>query len=100
MIQSTNDSISSCGAVQSSETTFSHIEITGIFQNNDTLIMPSSIDSSLLPLMNWTYDEYYHKHVVHVTISLDVPTENVVTFGLYSRVFGRDGLVNNRSDIQ
>ncbi|KYN09055.1 PREDICTED: vanin-like protein 2 [Trachymyrmex cornetzi] len=93
IIQCSNNSISSCGSVQKSETVFNTIYITAKFDNPKTsLIMPSTLNSNLLPLNNedWkftTVDFFTENDRLHVTISLSNPTDNLVTFGIYSRPF-------------
>ncbi|XP_012278743.1 vanin-like protein 1 [Orussus abietinus] len=91
LVQCRNDSIVSCGEVGSSDTAFKSITITGTFENDKrVLVMPSTVGSDLLPLRDWTYEEHKHESHVHVTISLNVTTKNVVTFGLYSRNYKDD----------
>lgn len=89
IIQCSNNSISSCGSVQESKTEFSSIEIAATFHDyQNTLIIPSTLRSDLLPLSeNWTYHEHVHDDHVHVNIVLNGNTNNLVTFGLYSRYF-------------
>lgn len=91
IIQCSNDSISSCGSVQKSETVFSSIEITAtIHDYRNTLIMPSTLRSDLLPFFeNWTFYEHFHDDHVHIDMVLNNNTNNLVTFGIYSRYFGK-----------
>ncbi|XP_029156556.1 vanin-like protein 1 [Nylanderia fulva] len=92
IIQCSNDAISSCGSVQESKTTFGNIEVTATFHDyKNLLIMPSTLRSDLLPLSkNWTYDEHVHDDHVHVNMFLDNSTNNLITFGIYSRYFKSD----------
>lgn len=88
IVQCENNLLSSCGFVQKSETIFNNIKISATFDNyKNLLIMPSTLNSELLPLGNWTFDEHFHNEHVHITISLDNDTSNLVTFGLYARNF-------------
>ncbi|KAG5308383.1 VNNL1 protein, partial [Acromyrmex insinuator] len=93
IIQCSNNSVSSCNSVQKSETVFNTIYITAKFDNLKTnLIMPSTLNSNLLPLNNedWKFsvvDFFTKNDRLHVTISLNNPTDNLVTFGIYSRPF-------------
>lgn len=95
IVQCSNNSISSCGAVQESETVFGNIEITTSFRDyKNTLIMPSTLNSELLPLTNWTYDERFHNDYVNITMSLSNDTNNLLTFGIYSRYFDKKDNTN------
>ncbi|XP_011255058.1 vanin-like protein 1 [Camponotus floridanus] len=87
IIQCSNESISSCGSVQKSKTVFRSIEIAATFHDyQNILIMPSTLNSDLFPLSeNWTYDEHVHNDHVHISMNLNNNTNNLVTFGIYSR---------------
>ncbi|XP_018354299.1 PREDICTED: vanin-like protein 2 [Trachymyrmex septentrionalis] len=93
IIQCLNNSVSSCGSVQKSETVFNTIYITAKFDNPKTnLIMPSTLNPNLLPLNNedWKFsvvDFFTENDRLHVTIYLNNPIDNLVTFGIYSRLF-------------
>lgn len=96
IIQCSNNSVSSCGAVQKSKTVFNIIYITAKFDNLKTsLIMPSTLNPNLLPLNNedWKFnvvDLFTENDRLHVTMSLNNPTDNLVTFGIYSRLFNNN----------
>lgn len=92
IIQCSSDLISSCGSVQESKTVFGNIELMATFYDyKNILIMPSTLRSNLLPLSeNWTYDEHTHDDHVHISMSLDNNTNNLITFGIYSRYFKSD----------
>ncbi|CAL1687896.1 unnamed protein product [Lasius platythorax] len=92
IIQCSNDVISSCGSVQESKTVFSNIEIAATFHDyKNILVMPSTLRSDLLPLSeNWTYNEHTHDDHVHISMSLDNNTNNLITFGIYSRYFDKN----------
>lgn len=100
IIQCSNDSISSCGSVQESKTVFSNITIAATFHDyQNTLIMPSTLRSDFLPLSkNWTYHEHVHNDHVHVNMVLNGNTNNLVTFGLYSRYFYKSNANRAASD--
>ncbi|KYM88556.1 Vanin-like protein 1 [Atta colombica] len=93
IIQCSNNSVSSCNSVQKSETVFNTIYITAKFDNPKiNLIMPSTLNPNLLPLNNadWKFsviDFFTENDPLHVTISLNNPIDNLVTFGIYSRSF-------------
>lgn len=97
IVQCLNDSVSSCGSVQDSKTVFSRIEIdTTFYDYKNILIMPSTLRSDLLPLSeNWTYNEHTHDDHVHISMLLNNNTNNLTTFGIYSRYFNK----NNASRI-
>lgn len=91
IIQCSNDSVSSCGSVQKSEMIFSNIEIAATFHDyKNNLIMPSTLNPDLLPLKNWTFNEHTHDDHVHVNMFLNNNTNNLVTFGIYSRNFNKN----------
>lgn len=95
VIQCSNDSIASCASIHDSETNFTTIEISGKFENyKELLIMPVTLRSSLLPLETFGYHEHAHDNHIHLTMSLSEPTRNLLSFGIYSRDFSRDGDVN------
>lgn len=88
-----NDTISSCGYLDESETRFDTITINATYPNyEDVLVFSSSVGANLFPLANWTYEERYENKKVHITASLGTPSKNVVTCGLVARDFSRDGL--------
>ncbi|XP_012541929.1 vanin-like protein 1 [Monomorium pharaonis] len=88
IVQCSSDSILSCGSVQESNTVFSNIEIVAKFHNyKNNLIMPSTLGSDLLPLKDWTFNEYTHDNNINVNMFLNNDTNNLVTFGIYSRDF-------------
>lgn len=88
LIQCSNDSVSSCGSAQESEMIFSNIEIMTTFHHyKNNLIMPSTLNPDLLPLKNWIFDKHIHDDHVHVHMILNNNTNNVVTFGIYTRDF-------------
>lgn len=85
---SSNNSTSD--SMHKSETIFSDIKITATFKNyKNVLIIPSTLNSDLLPLSHWTYKQHVHGNDVTVTMSLN-STKHLVTFGLYSRNFFAD----------
>ncbi|XP_072752452.1 vanin-like protein 1 [Anoplolepis gracilipes] len=92
IIQCLNDSISSCCSIQESKTIFSNIEIAATFHNyKDILVMPSTLRSNLIPLSenSWTYNEDIHDDHVHINMLLNSNTNNLTTFGIYSRYFDK-----------
>lgn len=95
VIQCLNNSISSCGSTQNSKTIFSNIGITATFHDyKNLLIMPSTLNSKLLTLTNWTYDEHTHDDHVHINMLLDNSMDNIVTFGVYSIHFNKNKASN------
>jgi len=88
LIQCLNDSVSSCGSVQESGMVFSNIEIMATFHDyNNSLIMPSTTNPNFLPLKGWTFNDHTHDDHVHINMYLNNHTNNLVTFGIYSRNF-------------
>ncbi|XP_025993534.2 vanin-like protein 1 [Solenopsis invicta] len=94
IIQCSNDSVSSCGSLQESEVVFGNIEIEATFENYENiLIMPSTLNSNLLPLKNWTFYELTRDDYVslkYVSMSLKNNINNLVTFGIFSRNFNTE----------
>ncbi|KAL6266517.1 hypothetical protein P5V15_003365 [Pogonomyrmex californicus] len=98
VIQCLNDSISSCGSVQKSETVFNNIEITTTIHDYENhLIMPSTLNADIFPLKDWTFDERIQDNDVHVNIFLNNNTNNLVTFGIYVRNFNKNN--SNRTSF-
>ncbi|KAL6266516.1 hypothetical protein P5V15_003364 [Pogonomyrmex californicus] len=97
IIQCSNDSISSCVSVQKSETVFNNIEITAtIHDYKNHLIMPSTLNTDIFPLKDWTFNQHIHNDHVHISMSLNNNnTKNLVTFGIFSRNFNTNNA--NRS---
>jgi len=105
IIQCSNNSVSSCNSVQKSETVFNTIYITAKFDNPKiNLIMPSTLNPNLFPLNNadWKFsvvDFFTENDPLHVTISLNNPIDNLVTFGIYSRPFNTNSANRTSFDI-
>lgn len=98
IIQCSSNAQESCGSVEKSSTLFEKLKITAEFQNDkNLLIMPSTLNSNLLPVNNWTYSENVHGDDMSVTISLNKKTDNIVTFGLYLRNFSTDQTILNEN---
>lgn len=91
VVQCSNDTIESCGSVVNSETTFNAISISGKFdESKNSLIMPNTLNNLLMPLSNWTYEEYSHNDHKHVFIHSNKSITNPVTFGVYCRDYDKD----------
>lgn len=91
IVQCLNNSVSSCGSVQKSETIFNNIEITATFHDyKNSLIMPSVLNPDLLPLKGWTFLDHTHHDHMHVNMFSNKRTNNLVTFGIYSRNFNQN----------
>lgn len=91
LIQCSDDSIDFCGFIGQSNTTFSALSITARFNDYPKiLVMPSVLNSSLLPFEQWSYIEHTYEKQTNVTIALNEPTKNIVTFGIYVRDFEKD----------
>lgn len=98
IIQCLNDEISSCGSVQKSKTVFRRIEVMATFRKN-FLIMPSTLRSDLLPFFeNWVYDELDFVDRVITYMHLHDDTNNLATFGIYSRYFDKSNANRAVSD--
>ncbi|XP_006622731.1 vanin-like protein 1 [Apis dorsata] len=91
LIQCSNDSIRSCGFIGQSNITFFPLSITARFNDYPKiLVMPSILNSSLLPFEQWSYIEHTYGKQTNLTIVLNEPTKNLVTFGIYARDFEKD----------
>ncbi|XP_029038095.2 vanin-like protein 1 [Osmia bicornis bicornis] len=91
VIQCKNQSFNSCGSYQSSDTTFTTLNITATYPDySNILAMPSVLDHSLFPIEHFTYTERPHDGQTSVSLALKQPTRNLVTFGLYARDFTKD----------
>lgn len=100
LIQCANESVSSCGSVMKSSTTFTKVEITGTIDNyKNILVFPTVLNSTMLPVTNWSYETHLHDNHAHVSFLLDVPTKDIVTLGLYGRVFPEDPIGNAASTV-
>lgn len=86
LTQCANNSLSSCGMADPSRTVFSDVKITATFPDySKVMVMPSTLNSSLLPLEHWSFKEDAAAEGARVTIALTKPTDNLVVIGLYTR---------------
>nr|XP_033199193.1 vanin-like protein 1 [Bombus vancouverensis nearcticus]XP_033199194.1 vanin-like protein 1 [Bombus vancouverensis nearcticus]XP_033199195.1 vanin-like protein 1 [Bombus vancouverensis nearcticus] len=91
LIQCLNESIHSCGFVSRSDTIFSALSVTARFNDyTKMLIMPSVLDASLIPFGQWSYVEHVRGNEMNLTMVLDEPINNLITFGIYARDFEKD----------
>lgn len=91
VIQCFNESLASCYSINTSETTFSILSVTARFDDyQDIQVLPSPLNSSLLPFEQWSFDEQTFGKQTKVIITLNEPTKNILTFGLYARIFSKD----------
>ncbi|XP_017879699.1 vanin-like protein 1 [Ceratina calcarata] len=92
LIQCANDSITSCGSAKQTNITFTHVTIRGTFGDDysSTVTFPSVLNPALLPFDHWTFTEKQNGNETNVILSLTQPTSDLVTFGMYNRVFSRD----------
>lgn len=91
LIQCLNESIHSCGFVSRSGTIFSALSVTARFNDyTKILIMPSVLDASLIPFEQWSYVEHIRGNEMNLTMVLDEPINNLITFGIYARNFEKD----------
>lgn len=91
IIQCSNESLASCYSINTSETIFSTLSVTAKFDDyQDIQVLPSSLNSSLLPFEQWSFDEQTFEKQTKVIITLNKPTRNILTFGLYARIFSKD----------
>lgn len=90
-IQCLNESIHSCDFVSRSDTIFSALSVTARFNDyTKILIMPSVLDASLIPFEQWSYVEHIRGNEMNLTMVLDEPINNLITFGIYARDFEKD----------
>ncbi|PSN46120.1 Vanin-like protein 2 [Blattella germanica] len=93
-----NSSLASCGKkprVTKETTVFKTISIQGKFNNTKSLHMPSTLLKSYMPLNVDSYEMLSKSHAENLTqIYLHTTKEikNLLTFGIYSREYGLDGL--------
>ena len=91
LTQCLNESISSCGSVSRSATVFSALNVTARFNDYaKMLIMPSVLDALLIPFEKWSYIEHISGNEMNLTMVLNEPINNLVTFGIYARDFEKD----------
>ncbi|XP_031828211.1 vanin-like protein 1 [Nomia melanderi] len=85
LTQCASDSLSSCGTVSPSKTVFSDVKIAATFPDySKAQVMPTTLGSSVLPLEHWSYEEEAATEGARVTVSLNKPTDNLATFGLFA----------------
>ncbi|XP_015178474.1 PREDICTED: vanin-like protein 2 [Polistes dominula] len=92
IIQCSNDTLESCGSTLDSQTIFQEINISGKFdQSINSLIMPNTLRTDLLPIMDFSYEAHSHDDHKHVSITnSNKAITNLVTFGVYCRDYDRD----------
>ncbi|XP_071861750.1 vanin-like protein 1 [Bombus fervidus] len=91
LTQCLNESIYSCGSVSRSATIFSTLSVTARYNDHaKMLIIPSVLDASLIPFEKWSYIEHICGNEMHLTMVLNEPINNLVTFGIYVRNFEKD----------
>lgn len=73
---------------------FIHIKISGIFPTNTTMITPTALDISLLPLSSNNYEyaesmEYFVDKCGYKNMSIELTDfdHHLLTFGIYGLVF-------------
>ncbi|XP_078047835.1 vanin-like protein 1 [Augochlora pura] len=90
LIQCSNDSVASCGVIKQSDATFDHIHITTTINNySKMLVIPTTLNSSLLPFTTWSMNKEVVENGTKFTIALNKQTRDVSTFGLYMRPFNK-----------
>ena len=91
LVQCSNDSVVSCSSVQPSNTVFTRLNIKTTFDDYpQLLVIPTLMDSTLFPFKDWTYTTDTHGQQTTVTIAIDKPTTDIVSFGIYARDFSLD----------
>ncbi|XP_017892649.1 vanin-like protein 2, partial [Ceratina calcarata] len=92
LIQCANESITSCGSLMQTNTTFTHVTIRATFGEDysSTVTFPSVLNNAFLPFDHFTFTEVEDGNQTNVTMTLTEPTSDLVTFSIYSRVFSRD----------
>ncbi|XP_043500326.1 vanin-like protein 1 [Polistes fuscatus] len=92
VIQCSDDTLESCGSTLDSQTTFQEISISGRFDaSKNSLIMPNTLKTDLLPIMEFSYEEHLHNDHKHISIvSSNKMLTNLVTFGVYCRDYDKD----------
>ena len=92
VVQCSNDSVTSCNSVQTSNTVFTNLKIQTTFDDYpQLLVMPTLMDSTLLfPYHNWTYTTDTQGQQTTVTLALNKPIQDIVSFAIYARDFNID----------
>ncbi|KAI4504061.1 hypothetical protein M0802_000532 [Mischocyttarus mexicanus] len=92
IVQCSDDTLESCGSTLESQTIFQEISISGKFDKSlNSLIMPNTLKTDLLPITSFSYEENSHNDHKHVLITNSNKTlTNLLTFGVYCRDYDRD----------
>ena len=91
LVQCSNDSVVSCSSVQPSNTVFTSLKIKATFDDYPQLfVMPTLMDSTLFPFKHWTYTTDTHGQRTAVTLALNKPNKDIVSFGIYARDYSLD----------
>ena len=91
LVQCSNDSVVSCSSVQPSNTVFTSLTIKATFDDYPQLfVMPTLMDSTLFPFKHWTYTTDTHGQHTTVTLALNKPNTDIVSFGIYARDYSLD----------
>ncbi|XP_076668252.1 vanin-like protein 1 isoform X2 [Andrena cerasifolii] len=91
LVQCSNDSVLSCTSVQPSNTVFTSLKIQATFDDYpQLLVMPTLMDSTLFPFKHWSYTTNTHDQHTTVTLALNKPNKDIVSFGIYARDFSLD----------
>lgn len=105
IIACSNSTISGCGVrftnqtEDSSQIKFNKISITGNFPTKNSLTMPNAVNNLIMPinLDDFVYEEgspYVEDGLSFIEVQFDlvVAHSDLISFGIYGRVFDKDGL--------
>ncbi|XP_076681446.1 vanin-like protein 3 isoform X2 [Andrena cerasifolii] len=91
LVQCSNDSVVSCSSVQPSNTVFTSLKIKATFDDYpQLLVIPTLMDFTLFPFKHWTYTTDTHSPHTTVTLALNKPHKDIVSFAIYARDFSID----------
>ncbi|XP_076632048.1 vanin-like protein 1 isoform X2 [Colletes latitarsis] len=91
VIQCSDEAGISCVTVSRSDTVFNELKITTTIDDYEqVLVMPNTLNASMLPFEEWKYTHRLGTNGTNLTLELSQSTKDLVTFGLYIRNFDRD----------
>ncbi|XP_076286454.1 vanin-like protein 1 [Lasioglossum baleicum] len=95
LIQCSNSSLSSCGIVQEDDVRFNSVKITATYNDDlsNSQLMPSILDTKLLPFDDFSYVEEKADNITRLTLAVDTPKDDLVAFAIYTRDYWYDHIV-------
>lgn len=92
LVQCSNSSLSSCGIVREDDVRFNSVKITATYDDDlsNSHLMPSILDTKLLPFDDFSYIEEKVNDVTRLTLAVDTPKDDLVAFAIYTRDYWYD----------